>query len=85
MPTIRATWRIQVSRPAQANSSETPICEITRAKWTKGVTQVAEYKHLHEALSSNPSPTKKKQKRSEFGSKNTNLESVFIELIAKTA
>jgi hypothetical protein len=38
------------------------ISKITRAKWTRGVTQVME--HLlckREALSSNSSPTKKQQ------------------------
>jgi hypothetical protein len=50
------------SRPVQASSLQDPISKITRVKWTGGMVQVVE-EHLlcnHEALSSNPSPTKKK-------------------------
>jgi hypothetical protein len=49
-------------RPAWANSQETPISKINRAKWTGGVVQVVE--HLlckSESLSLIPSLTKKKQ------------------------
>jgi hypothetical protein len=47
-------------RPTWEYSHEAPIAKITRAKWNGGVVQAAE--HLlckHEALSSNPNPTKK--------------------------
>jgi hypothetical protein len=41
---------------------ETPSSKITRAKWTAGVAQVAEPLFCKcKALSSNPSPTKKKK------------------------
>jgi hypothetical protein len=43
---------------------ETPTSKITRAKWTGDVTQVVECPLCKlEALSSNPSPTKKKEKK----------------------
>jgi hypothetical protein len=43
---------------------ETPISKITRAKWTGSVAQVIECLLCKcEALSSNPSLTKKKKKR----------------------
>jgi hypothetical protein len=41
---------------------ETPISKITRAKRTRGMAQVIEYLlYKYEALSSNPSPSKKKE------------------------
>jgi hypothetical protein len=50
------------SRPARANSSQNRISKITREKWTRGVAQAVECLFCkHEALSSNPSPTKNKQ------------------------
>jgi hypothetical protein len=52
----------QGSKPAQANSSQDSISKITRAKWTRGVAQAIEL-CKHEAMSSNPSPTKTKQKQ----------------------
>jgi hypothetical protein len=54
----------QGSRPAWADSSRDPISNITRAKWTGGVAQAAEYLLCKcEALSSNSSPNKTKQKK----------------------
>jgi hypothetical protein len=51
--------RINSSR---ANSSQDPISKITRAKWTEGVIQAVKCLLCkHEALSSNPNPTKKKK------------------------
>jgi hypothetical protein len=51
-------------RPAWANSCQHPISKITRAKWTIGVTQAIEcLLWKSEALSSNPSSTKKKKVR----------------------
>jgi hypothetical protein len=52
-----------VLRPARTNSSWDPISTIARAKWTGGVAQVVVHTLcMNEALSSNPSPTKKKEK-----------------------
>jgi hypothetical protein len=50
------------SRPAQATSFWDPISKIIRAKWTGGMAQSSRVPTLYEALSSNPSPTKKKKK-----------------------
>jgi hypothetical protein len=48
---------------AQANSSQDPISKITRAKWTGGVVQTIECQLCKlEALTSNPCPTKNKNK-----------------------
>jgi hypothetical protein len=50
------------SKPAWANSSQDPISKITRVKWTRGMAHAVE--HLlckHKALSSNFSPTKKRE------------------------
>jgi hypothetical protein len=49
-------------KPAQANSSQDLISKITRAKCTVGMAQVVECLFCKcKALSSNPSPTKKKK------------------------
>jgi hypothetical protein len=49
---LRTTW---------ANSLQDPISKITRAKWARGMVQVVESLLCkYEALSSNPSLTKKK-------------------------
>jgi hypothetical protein len=46
----------------RAKISKDPISQISRPKWTGGVTQAIElWLYKHEALSSNPSPTKKKK------------------------
>jgi hypothetical protein len=53
--------------PAWENDSQDPISKSTRAKWTRGMTQVVE--HLlckPEVLSSNSSPTKKNMKQTSF-------------------
>jgi hypothetical protein len=63
---ILATWetetgRILVTGQPRQMVHETPICRITRAKWTGGVTQVVLCLLCKcEALSSNSSPTKNK-------------------------
>jgi hypothetical protein len=68
MPVILATWeakigRIEVWGRAKANSSQDPISKITRVKWTGGITQAIECLFCkHEALSSNSSLTKNKNK-----------------------
>jgi hypothetical protein len=68
IPIILVTWEAETGKtevqgqPGQT-VLETPTCRITRAKVTGDVAQAVE--HLlcrHEALSSNPSPTKKKNK-----------------------
>jgi hypothetical protein len=47
-------------RPAQANSSQDPISNITRAKWTVDVAQMVDLLFCKcEALSSNTNSTKK--------------------------
>jgi hypothetical protein len=52
------------SRLAQANSLWDSISKITRAKWTDCVAQTVEHLFCkYEALSSKPSPIKKKKKR----------------------
>jgi hypothetical protein len=54
------------SKPVGTNSSQGPISKIIREKWTGGIAQGAEHlfcEHLfckNKALSSKPSPTKKK-------------------------
>jgi hypothetical protein len=65
---ILATWEAEIGKnsiwgqPRQI-VPETPISKITRAKWTRGVAQVAEdLLSKCEVLSSNPSPKKKKKK-----------------------
>jgi hypothetical protein len=56
-------WEDHDLRPAWAYNSQDSISKITRAKWTGGVAQAVLYLLCKmEALSSNPSPTKKKQK-----------------------
>jgi hypothetical protein len=63
-PLILASWVFQGLRSARANSSWDLISKITTEKWSGGVAQAIE--HLlckHEALSSNPSPTTKKNSR----------------------
>jgi hypothetical protein len=50
-------------RSAQANNSPDPISKITREKWIGSVAQAVQYLLFKlEALSSNPSPTKKSLK-----------------------
>jgi hypothetical protein len=52
----------QGSSPPWANSLWYPIFTITRIKWTGRVAQAVEpLLCKHKALSSNPSPTKKKE------------------------
>jgi hypothetical protein len=48
---------------SQANSSQDTISKITKAKWTRGVTQVVEHHFATVKPSSNLSPTKKKKKK----------------------
>jgi hypothetical protein len=51
------------SRIAQANTSPNLISKRTRAKWAGGMAQTVDCLLCkHEALNSNPSPTKKKKK-----------------------
>jgi hypothetical protein len=66
MPVILATWEAEVrsiegqGQPRQI-IPETFIFKINRAKWTGGVAQAKECLVCElKALSSNPSPTKKK-------------------------
>jgi hypothetical protein len=60
MPLIPATWESGLMFKA---SSRDPISKITRAKWTEGGAQVVLCLLCKcEALSSNPSPTKKENK-----------------------
>jgi hypothetical protein len=65
MPEILATWeaeirRIVVQGQPRQKVHEIPISKITRGKWTGGVVQAVQLLLCkHEALSSNPSPTKK--------------------------
>jgi hypothetical protein len=65
MSAILAIWeaeigRIEVGRQPQADILQDPIIKITRAKWIRGVTQAGEDLLCEcEALSSNPSSTKK--------------------------
>jgi hypothetical protein len=63
---ILAIWEAQIRRTVQGQTrqivQETPISKITREKWTGGVVKVVECLLCkHEALSSNPSSTKKKK------------------------
>jgi hypothetical protein len=64
-----STWEAEIKRAVVQDQpgqkvNETPISEITRAKWTGGVAQVVECMLCkHRALSTNPSPTKKKKKK----------------------
>jgi hypothetical protein len=52
------------SKPAQANSSQDLISKRTRAKWTGGVAEAFELLLCKlEALSSTPSPTKRKKRK----------------------
>jgi hypothetical protein len=69
MPEILATWETEVGRvevwgqPAQI-VHEISSPKITRAEWTRGVAQVVGWLFgKWEALSSNPSPTKKTKER----------------------
>jgi hypothetical protein len=48
-------------RPAGEDSSEDPICKITIAKWTRGVTQAVE--HLLEFKYQSHQKTKKEMKK----------------------
>jgi hypothetical protein len=60
--------KIEIQGQPGQTVQETPICKITRAKWTRGMTQVVECSGSAfkcKTLSSNPSPTKKKKKRKE--------------------
>jgi hypothetical protein len=64
-PVILAAWEAEIrgSGPAQTNSSQDLISKRNRAKWTGGVAQAVERLLCKcTALSSNPSPTKKKKK-----------------------
>jgi hypothetical protein len=63
LPVILDTWEAEMGRIKilQQIVSKDPLSKITRAKWTEGVAQ-----HLlckFEALSPNPSLTKKKKKK----------------------
>jgi hypothetical protein len=66
-PVILATWeddiqRIEDQGQPQTNNSRLSVPKITRAKWTGSVVQAVEYFLCKcKALSSNPSPTKKKK------------------------
>jgi hypothetical protein len=66
MSVILATWEVAIrrfhgSRPGWANSSWDPISKITRTKWTGAVAQKVQHMLCKcKVLSSNPSPTKKK-------------------------
>jgi hypothetical protein len=61
MPTILTTWDFKIA--SLAISYRNPISKISRAKWTGGVAQAVEYLFCkHEALGSNPRPTKKCKK-----------------------
>jgi hypothetical protein len=67
MPGITVTreaeiGRIKVQGQPWQKVLETPISKITKAKWTGGVAKRVECKN--KALSSNPSSTKKKKKKS---------------------
>jgi hypothetical protein len=72
---VHNTWEAEIRRtviqgqPGQTvHKTLSPISRITRAKWTGGVVQTMEYLLCScEALSSNPSPTKKKKKPLEEG------------------
>jgi hypothetical protein len=65
---ILATWeaeiqRINVRGQPGLTICETPISKLARAKWTRGVALVAECLLCNcKALSSDPSPTKKRKK-----------------------
>jgi hypothetical protein len=58
-------------RTASANSSRDHISKLTRAKWTVGAAEAIGHLHYkHKALSSNPSHTKKinrKKHKAAFG------------------
>jgi hypothetical protein len=55
-------WRIMVRGQPGQIVCETLISIITRAKWTRGVAQAVKYLLCKlEALSSNPSPSKKER------------------------
>jgi hypothetical protein len=64
MPVILATWEAEIRRTAvqgQKIDLETLFSKITRAKWAGGMAQMVQCK----AMSSSPSPVKKKKKRFE--------------------
>jgi hypothetical protein len=74
MPVILATWeaktgRIAVQDQLKQSVCETPISRITRAKWTGGLAQAVGCLLCKcllfkcKALSSNPSPIKKKKEK----------------------
>jgi hypothetical protein len=76
-PIILATWEAEIrwilvqSQPRKI-VLETPISKTTRTKWTGGVAQAADCLLCKcETLSSNPSPTKKKQNKE-------NIKNTFI-------
>jgi hypothetical protein len=56
------TWEAEIEktglRRARANTSQDPISNITRVKWTESVAQAIEC--LCKALNSNPNPEEKK-------------------------
>jgi hypothetical protein len=61
---------------------ETPISKISRAKWTGDVAQAVEH-CKYKALSSNPSPTKKKKKANVHTPQfKTKLSNEFINPVA---
>jgi hypothetical protein len=72
IPVILAYWETEMRRTTpQANCSRDPHAPVTRAKWIGGMTQEVEHQLCkHKALTSNPSPTKKRkrnwQKNSNF-------------------
>jgi hypothetical protein len=61
-------------RPALASSSTDFISKITRAKWIGGMTHTGKCALCkNEDLSSNPNPTKKKEKEIKFLAKLTHV------------
>jgi hypothetical protein len=66
---ILASWKVEIRRITFGSHvwqivGETPSPKLARAKWTGGVPQVVESLFCkHNALSSNPSPTKKKRRK----------------------
>jgi hypothetical protein len=67
-----ATWEAKGGRTEVRGQSgqivcKTPISKITRAKWAGGVAQVVECLLCKcKAMSSNPSPTKKKKRAPKY-------------------
>jgi hypothetical protein len=67
MPITLATWEVEIRRiiirgQLKQIVHETPTSKITRVKWTGGMAQAVEHLlYKCEALSSKPSPTKKKK------------------------